>query len=186
MFVSNVAKNKTSNYLSNFQKPSVLHSSGTEKRRGAFLRRPTSHKHTYLASCHHVGKLWMLIDCQAQNVVAVFCIETLAGWEKTHIHTGMRTLAAWTVTTGSAFESALCPLTGGQVEHDANRRSVVDDVRPLVQVVHVIAAVSAAIAEHQLQHQILRQSHSKNMEAGKSERSLPWQLNMLRASWWLM
>lgn len=54
--------------------------------------------------------------------------------------------------------TVLCPLTGCQVEHDADRRSVVDDVRPLIQVVHVIAAVGAAITEHQLQHQILRGS----------------------------
>ena len=41
-------------------------------------------KHTYLASCHHVGEFGMLIDCQAQNVVTVFYIETLAGCEETH------------------------------------------------------------------------------------------------------
>ena len=39
----------------------------------------TSHKHTYLASCHHVGEFGVLIDCQAQNVVTVFYIKTLAG-----------------------------------------------------------------------------------------------------------
>lgn len=51
-------------------------------------QRSTSHKHTYLASCHHVGEFGMLVDCQAQNVVAVFCIETLAGCKETHPHTG--------------------------------------------------------------------------------------------------
>lgn len=70
---------------------------------------------------------------------------------------GIRTPAVRT----AAFETALGPLTGRQVEHDADRRGVVDDVRPLVQVVHVIAAVSAAIAEHQLQHQVLQQSRRK-------------------------
>lgn len=58
-------------------------------------------------------------------------------------------------------QPALCPLTGRQVEHDADRRSVVDDVRPLVQIVHVIAAVGAAITEHQLQHQVLRESRKQ-------------------------
>lgn len=46
-------------------------------------QRSTYHKHTYLASCHHVGEFGMLVDCQAQNVVAVFCIETLAGCKET-------------------------------------------------------------------------------------------------------
>lgn len=52
-------------------------------------------------------------------------------------------------------------LTGCQVEDDANRGRVVDDVRPLVQVVHVVAAVVATITEHQLQHQVLRGSQRK-------------------------
>lgn len=38
-----------------------------------------SHKHTYLASCHHVGELGVLINGEAQNVITVFHIETLAG-----------------------------------------------------------------------------------------------------------
>lgn len=47
---------------------------------------------------------------------------------------------------------------------------MVDDVRPLVQVVHVIAAVGATIAEHQLQHQILRQSQRKEGKKRKKKR----------------
>lgn len=73
--------------------------------------------------------------------------------------------------TEAAFEIALCPLTGRQVEHDPNRSGVVDDVRPLVQVVHVIAAVIATVTKHQLQHQVLWESQ-KNM-VRKSERSAP-------------
>lgn len=37
------------------------------------------HKHTYLASCHHIGELWVLINSQAQNIITVFQIEALAG-----------------------------------------------------------------------------------------------------------
>lgn len=61
-------------------------------------RRSTSHKHTYLASCHHVGEFGMLVDCQAQNVVAVFCIETLAGCKETHPHTGWNTATVWLIS----------------------------------------------------------------------------------------
>lgn len=55
-------------------------------------------------------------------------------------------------------------LTGRQVEHDANRGRVVDDVRPLVQVVHVIAAVIATVTKHQLQHQVLWESQKKDRQ----------------------
>lgn len=57
--------------------------------RRLMTRGSTSHKHTYLASCHHVGEFGMLVDCQAQNVVTVFCIETLTGCKETHPHTSM-------------------------------------------------------------------------------------------------
>lgn len=39
-------------------------------------------------------------------------------------------------------------LTGRQVKDDADRGRVVDDVRPLVQVVHVIAAVVATVTKY--------------------------------------
>lgn len=149
---------------------------GKERWRGVWRRRSTSHKHTYLASCHHVGEFGMLIDCQAQNVVAVFCIEALAGCEETRPQDtlGSETLAFQLVSSGggAAGEAAPRPLTGRQVEHDADRRGVVDDVRPLVQVVHVVAAVGAAIAEHQLQHQILREESDKktNKRGQKSQK----------------
>lgn len=68
----------------------------------------------------------------------------------------------------------LCLLTGRQVEHDANWGRVVDDFCPLVQVVHIIAAVIATVTKHQIQHQVLRES-PKNT-ARKSKRSTPWQL----------
>lgn len=68
----------------------------------------------------------------------------------------------------------LCLLTGRQVENDADRGRVVDDVRALVQVVHVIPAVIATVTKHQLQHQVLWESQKKT--ARKSERSTPWQL----------
>lgn len=68
----------------------------------------------------------------------------------------------------------LCLLTGRQVEHDANWGRVVDDFCPLVQVVHIIAAVIATVTKHQIQHQVLRESPKKT--ARKSKRSTPWQL----------
>lgn len=48
-------------------------------------KRPTSHKHTYLASCHHIWEFGVLIDCQAQDVITVFNIETLASCMKTQM-----------------------------------------------------------------------------------------------------
>lgn len=68
----------------------------------------------------------------------------------------------------------LCLLTGRQVEHDANWGRVVDDFCPLVQVVHIIAAVIATVTKHQIQHQVLRESPKKTTR--KSKRSTPWQL----------
>lgn len=64
-------------------------------------------------------------------------------------------------------------LTGRQVEHDADRGRVVDYVRPLVEVVHVIAAVIATVTKHQLQHQVLWGSRGGKKTGRKSERSAP-------------
>lgn len=86
-------------------------------------------------------------------------------------HAEIRTCAVLDGYHRQRLKTALCPLTGRQVEHDADWRGVVDDVRPLVQVVHVIAAVGAAIAEHQLQHQILRQSQKGGKK--KSQKVIP-------------
>lgn len=67
------------------------HGTRAAERSRLMTQRSTSHKHTYLASCHHVGEFGMLVDCQAQNVVAVFCIETLAGCKETNPHAGWNT-----------------------------------------------------------------------------------------------
>lgn len=60
-------------------------------------------------------------------------------------------------------------LTGRQVKHDANWGSVVDNVRPLVQVVHIIAAVIATVTKHQLQHQVLWGSQKRPTESQKGQ-----------------
>lgn len=61
------------------------------------------------------------------------------------------------------------PLTGRQVKHDANWGSVVDDVRPVIQVVHVIAAVVAAVTKHQLQHQVLQGGIRKSQKGQRHD-----------------
>ena len=54
------------------------------------------------------------------------------------------------------------PLTGCQVEDDADGGRVIDDIGAFVQVVHVIAAVVATVTKHQIQHQVLQEKdHSR-------------------------
>lgn len=72
-----------------------------------------------------------------------------------HTHTHTQTDVTFARQVTWLRSRLLRRLTGGQVEHDAHRGRVVDDVRPLVQVVNVIAAVVATVTEHQLQHQVL-------------------------------
>lgn len=45
---------------------------------------------------------------------------------------------------------------------------MVDDVRPLIQVVHVVAAVIATVTKHQLQHQVLWEQR-REREGDKDE-----------------
>lgn len=128
-------------------------------------RKSTLHKHTYLACCHHVGEFGMLIDCQAQNVITVFYVETLAGCKKTHT----QLLVSVTISRSTSFAS-VCGLTGRQVEHDAYGRRVVNDVGPIVQIVHVIAAVVATVTKHQIQHQVLWESPNMGGGGQKGQR----------------
>lgn len=48
---------------------------------------------------------------------------------------------------------------------------MVDDIRPLVQIVHVIAAVIATVTKHQIQHQVLWGREERAVR--KPERSMP-------------
>lgn len=107
----------------------------------------------------------MLIDCQAQNVITVFYVETLAGCKKTHT----QLLVSVTISRSTSF-APVCGLTGRQVEHDAYGRRVVNDVGPIVQIVHVIAAVVATVTKHQIQHQVLWESPNKMGGGQKGQR----------------
>lgn len=57
---------------------------------------------------------------------------------------------------------------------------MVDDIGPLVQVVHVIATVIATVTEHQIQHKVLWESQKKN--ARKVRKVNAMTAKMLRAS----
>ena len=90
--------------------------------------------------------------------------------EHTHTHTHTHTKRNTVYVTFAfrkhkhhqlVFWTVLCLLTGRQVEHDANWGRVVNDVRPIVQVVHVVAAVISTVTKNQVQHQVLRESRIK-------------------------
>lgn len=114
----------------------------------------------------------MLIDRQAQNIVTVFGVETLAGckWNNNKKAQKLVKTEQHSILIVSEF---LCGLTCRQVEDDADWGRVVDDVRPLVQVVHIVAAVIATVTEHQLQNQVLWES--QETAAWELERLSPWQ-----------
>lgn len=61
---------------------------------------------------------------------------------------------------------------------------MVDDVCPLVQVVHVIAAVIATVTEHKLQHHVLWENPKKM--ASKVRKVSVMTTKVSGASWWLM